>query len=301
MASMEESRIVQRSATILTHGESLRLQYSYCPCPPDIRTKGTIVLLHGFPQTSYQFRHVIVSFSDAGYRVIAPDYRGAGGSSKPEHDFKKSTMAMDIHHLIHNHLGFKEKVHLVGHDIGGMVAHAYASRYPWKIASIAWGECPLPGTKRFEQEFGTIRQFHFIFQAIPDLADALVTGREEIYLKHFFDKLAFNTAAVSKGDLQEYVVAYSQPGALRCAFMTYAALQTDAEENRAWLAQNGKCSVPAMALSGDHSTLADEAEDMVAEMYHHVKSAQVMDSGHYLAEESPKDFINVVLTFIENL
>lgn len=99
----------------------------------------TILLLHGYPESSYQFRHVITALSDKGFDVVAPDYRGAGRSSKPLSGYDKVTMAADIHELVMKHLGIKKKVHVVGHDIGGMIAYAYASRYPNATASVAWG------------------------------------------------------------------------------------------------------------------------------------------------------------------
>lgn len=298
MSSNAITHSVQRTASVTTDDQKVRIQYIDCSPPSGFEEKGTIVLFHGFPQTSYQFRHVLTPLAEAGYRVIAPDYRGAGGSSKPEHDFTKTTMAGDIFHLIHDTLNITGKVHLVGHDIGGMVAHAYASRFSEHVASIIWGECPLPGTSAFDSDFGTVQQFHFVFQAVPDLAVALVAGREEIYLKHFYDKLLFNSGAITKADLDEYVTAYSQPGALRCAFATYAAFDKDKEENRAWLAEHGKCKVPALVVSGDHSRQAEQAPDMVREVYEDVQVAEVKESGHYLAEESPQDFVEKVLGFV---
>jgi pimeloyl-ACP methyl ester carboxylesterase len=88
-----------------------------CPPPEGTKAKGTVLLIHGFPQTAYQFRRVITPISDAGYYVIAPDYRGAGSSSKPWNGYTKEIMAQDLHTLV-KELGVKDKIHLVGHDIG---------------------------------------------------------------------------------------------------------------------------------------------------------------------------------------
>jgi pimeloyl-ACP methyl ester carboxylesterase len=126
-----------------------------------------ILLIHGFPETSHQFRHAIPLLTKAGYRVIAPDYRGAGYSSKPRvgnesgANYTKRLCAQDLHELMHETLGIKEKYDVVGHDIGGkatrsttfvprlidsrsgMVAHAYAALYPKDIKSVIWGEVEL--------------------------------------------------------------------------------------------------------------------------------------------------------------
>jgi len=280
--------------------DPIRLSYIDCPSPPETVFKGTILLIHGFPQTSYQFRHVISPLAAAGYRIIAPDYRGAGQSSHPSHgDFLKTTMAADLVSLIHTHLGITGKIHIVGHDIGGMIAHAYASRHPSHVASIIWGECPLPGTAAFEANMGMKRQFHFIFHCVPDLPEALVAGREKIYLKHFFDKQALNAGAITPADLEHYTLMYSQPGAMRCAFAVYEAFEKDAAENRAWLKEHGKCKVPALAFSGDSSGHTEEAEEMLCEVYENVEVAVVKEAGHYIAEENPDDFLRKVLAFVE--
>lgn len=158
-------------------------------CPPathqdnePTESKGTILLIHGYPQTSYQFRHVINPLSTAGYRVIAPDYRGAGHSSKPHNPtgYHKVTMAADLHTLVRDHLGIKEPVHVVGHDIGGMIAHAYAARFPEDTASVIWGECPLPGTGAYERGKNGAEVWHFTFHWQGDLPEALTVGRERL-------------------------------------------------------------------------------------------------------------------------
>lgn len=282
-------------------GTGVRIHYLDCSPPPsELPERGVILLIHGFPQTCYQFRHVLVPLGRAGYRVIAPDYRGAGKSSRPDGAFTKSVMAADLSYLIHTHLGIRQSIHVVGHDIGGMVAHAYASRYPDYVASVIWGECPLPGTKAYERHKTMMpQQFHFVFHRVADLPEALVAGREHIYLRHFFDKISFNAQAISQDDLERYVGDYSQPGAMRCAFGLYRAFETDALENREWLMSNGKCRVPALGLSGELSLHAKEAAWMLDEMYENVETALVCDSAHYIAEENPEDFIRQVLAFVE--
>lgn len=191
------------------------------------------------------------------------------------------------------------RLHIVGHDTGGMIARTYASRYPDRVASIIWGECPLSGTKAYasSKAMPTVqRQFHFVFHSVPDLPEALVTGREKIYLEHFYDKLALNTGAIAPADLNYYALMYSQPGELRCAFAVYAAFDADAKENLQYLEEQ-KYKVPALAFSGDSSAHAAEVEEAVREMCENVEVAVVEESGHYLAEENPKDFAGKVLAF----
>lgn len=103
---------------------SSQLHISFISCPPPSTfqsSKGTILLIHGFPQTSYQFRSVITPLSNAGYHVVAPDYRGAGESSKPavsaEEGFSKEAMARDLRELIRKVVPEANGLHVVGHDM----------------------------------------------------------------------------------------------------------------------------------------------------------------------------------------
>jgi pimeloyl-ACP methyl ester carboxylesterase len=281
----------------------IRLAYIDCPPPYPPDQESIILLLHGFPQTSHQFRHVITPLAAAGYRVIAPDYRGAGASSKPASGFTKSAMAEDILMLL-DCLGIDDPIHLVGHDIGGMIAYAFASRYHSRVMSVVWGECPLPGTVVYHTNKTTraVQQFHFIFHSVLDLPEALVAGRERIYLDHFFSKLIYNAAAISSADLDHYSEMYSQPGAMRCALEVYRAFEIDAQENRHWIDTNGKSKVPAMALSGDKSAHKDEALEMFSEVHEQgiFEVAVVEEAGHYIAEENPEGFTSEVLRFVRN-
>ncbi|KAI3337279.1 alpha/beta-hydrolase [Xylariaceae sp. AK1471] len=282
----------------------LRIAYVDCAPGGSGTQKGVILLIHGFPQTSYQFRNVIKPLSKAGYRVLAPDYRGAGRSSKTLTGFTKSAMAHDLVRLL-DALEIDEKVHVVGHDIGGMVAFAIAARHSSRVASVSWGECPLPGTSVHEDDrtIHAVQQFHLIFHCVPDLAVALVTGRERIYLSHFFQKIAYKAAAITEKDLDYYVRSYEQPGALRCAFETYQAFEEDAQELWDWISAHGKLSVPALSLSGARSRFRDCAERMFAEVHRDgtYEIAVVPDAAHYIAEENPKGFVKEILRFTEQV
>lgn len=277
------------------------LHYIIChPVGPHAdNPKGTIVLIHGFPETSYQFRHVITPLADAGYVVIAPDYRGAGNSSHPREGFEKVQMATDIHELLQKHLDIKSKVHIVGHDIGGMVAHAYATTFPDDTATVIWGECPLPGTKvydKFVKEDNGV--WHFIFHWQTDLPEALTYGRERIYLKHFYDRLCVRGSAITPEDVDHYAHLFAQPGGMRCGFDVYREFHQDAKDNQDSVKEKGKCTVPCQTLNGDGSFLAGIAKDQALEMYEDAEAALVDRSGHWIAEENPEGFVKHVLAFV---
>lgn len=191
-----------------SQGEELRMHYLDCPPldpksrPFNEKPRGHVVLIHGFPQTSYQFRHVINPLAQAGYHVIVPDYTGAGQSSHAQESesYTKFNMAKDLHTLLHQHALLDPNVPFipVGHDIGGMIAYAYALQYWDQISKTIWGECPLPGSRFYEECKRSFRHFHFTFHRLADLPKALIAGRERTYLEHFFAKFSHNRAAITK-------------------------------------------------------------------------------------------------------
>lgn len=264
--------------------------------PTVTSTKGTILLIHGFPLTHRQFRHVIGPLTEAGYRVIAPDYTGAGGSSKPEHDYTKAAIASDLHELL-KQLGIR-KVHVVAHDIGSMIGNAYAWLFPNDTLSATLGECPLPGTTQFEEDKAALNHFHVNFHSHPDLAVALISGKEEFYLRYFFDNQAYHRGGITDDDVAAFARAYSQPGALRAACLTYAAFGQDLQDNKAALKEQGLLNVPAYALGGAKSHHAGRAGDMIKQLYKNVEVKDIEETGHYLAMESPKRFAEEVLRFV---
>lgn len=210
-------------------------------------------------------------------------------------------MAGDIIQLL-DYLGITTPVHLVGHDIGGMIAYAAATRRHGRVATVNWGECPLPGTTAHQQDRTdrAVDQFHFIFQSVRDLPEALVAGREDVYLGHFYDKLSADAGAIGPADRDVYVRAYSQPGAMRAAFEVYRAFLDDARENRDWTAGHGRCAVPALCLSGGESAHCGQSPGMAAEAHEEgtYELGVVPGAGHFLAEENPGGFVEAVLGFI---
>lgn len=178
-----------------------------------------------------------------------------------------------------------------------MIAHAYAALFPDDCLSVVWGECPLPGSKFYEDTKGTTMLFHFVFHSLPELPEALTAGRENtaLYIRHFYDKLAYRPDYLSLDDFNFYVDRFTQPGAMRAGMDLYRAFETDAEDNRKW----GKIKVPALCLMGDHSFLQNGSQSMLDDFYAEgAQLATVKDAGHWIAEESPESFVEEVTRFI---
>ena len=296
---MEQKHLIADLSSL--RQEPLKLAYIDYPPSPETTTKGTLLLIHGFPQTSHQFRHALPLLSAKGYRCIAPDYRGAGASSNPANDCRKCTMAADMIALL-DYLDLKDSVHVIGHDIGGMIAYAMAARWSERVKSVIWGECPLPGTETYRRERTEhqVQQFHFIFHSVPDLPEALLAGKEKLYIEHFMHKVTYNLAAFSETDIDVYAHAYAQPGAIRCALGVYRAFEEDAKENLEWVSSHGKSNVPTMVLSGARSRHRFEAEEMVLEVTEKgfVEVGEVEEASHYVAEENPQGFVDLVSSFV---
>jgi pimeloyl-ACP methyl ester carboxylesterase len=254
----------------------------------------TIVLLHGFPQTWWEWHGVIADFADAGFRVVAPDYRGAGNSWKPAGGYDKRTMAGDIRRLLRDHLQLEDELVLVGHDIGLMVAYAYAQAYRDELSHLVLADAPIPGTDVFDRLRADPRVWHFAFHGARDLPELLVQGRERRYLQFFFDA---RTTDPSATDIDVFAAAYEAPGAMRAGFELYRAFDQDARDNREALARNGKLTVPVLALGGTISTTGPLMEEMVREVAGDVTGEILPGTAHWLPEENPAAFVEAVLRF----
>lgn len=285
----------------------VRIHY-YVDGPPDGRP---LVLLHGWPSTAWAFRSVMPLFAAAGYRVVAPDYRGAGYSSRPRldlgvpvdmrgHDagfggYDKWSMAEDVHELLHTHLGLPSPAVVLGHDVGGMVATAYAFRYREDTEYMVFGECPQPGTSVFEELKGDVRMFHFNFHMVLDLPESLVAGKEREYIQHFYDKLGIRPRSV---DTEQHVVSFQQPGALRAGFDLYRAFERDAEDVRRAIAEGGKLTMPVLGQSGVEGPFVDLIERMAREVAESPQVSIVPDCAHWIAEENPQGLVDAVCDFV---
>jgi pimeloyl-ACP methyl ester carboxylesterase len=286
---------IEHGRAMVDPDNGVRLGYTIAqPAEP---TDRTVVLLHGAPQTRHAWRHVLAPLAQAGYRVIAPDYRGAGDSTKPRDGYDKWTMAEDIHTLIHDTLGVKGKVSLVGHDLGSMLALGYALRYRDDLVSVTFMEAPLPGSDYYEQRKVAKSAWHFDFHANPDIAVYLTHGRERWYIQRFFDDLTYQPDAITNSDVDVYARAFEAPGAMRALCEIYRELDHDAEIHRADLDAHGKLTLPVLASGGGAQALAKNYIAMCEELADNVTGHLIPGSGHWVAEEQPDAFVRMFLNF----
>jgi pimeloyl-ACP methyl ester carboxylesterase len=260
----------------------------------------TIVFIHGYPETSIAWRHLVGPATRAGFRVVMPDLRGAGGSSRPFGGYDKWTLAGDVLAVL-DVLEINDCVNVVGHDIGAMVAYAFVRRFPVRSASLAFLDAPLPGTTLFERvsQFGQ-RTWHFHFHQARDIAEALTAGREAYYLDRFWHDYANRPDAIDMDTFAEYVRAFSQPGAMRSGFELYRSFNKDVADNQAALQGQGKLGLPVLAIAGAAGPYAGVLGDMLREVAINVEETNIPASGHWIAEENPDALWEVLQSFLRS-
>ncbi|WP_276259006.1 alpha/beta fold hydrolase [Haloglomus litoreum] len=250
-----------------------------------------LVLLHGWPQTWYEWRHVIPALAEE-YTVIAPDLRGMGDSDKPLTGYDKRTVADDIRALVHQ-LGY-ERVSLVGHDWGMPTAYAYAARYRDEVDALAVLEAGLPGIREDEKK----HLWHTRFHGVQDLPERLVSGRERLYLSWFYQRGAYDPSAIDADARDEYVRCYAAPGGLRGGFEYYRAYETDAEHNAEHAAT--LLELPVLALGGAASFGSLPIQDMEA-VATDVDGEVVERAGHWMPEERPDYLVQRLTAFLDDV
>jgi pimeloyl-ACP methyl ester carboxylesterase len=250
-----------------------------------------VVLLHGFAQTGHMWGPVMGELTKR-HTVIVPDLRGAGGSEKPESGYDKKTMAQDIQALVKS-LGHERAI-VVGHDIGLMVAYAYAAQFPQATEKVVLMDAFLPGIGNWKDVWLLRDLWHFHFYGQTPLA--LVTGRERIYLEHFWNDFAADPKhSVSEDDRRLYANAFAQPGGIRAGFEYFKNFERDARD----FAELGKTKLPMpmLVLGGEKSggsNLIEQAKLVGTD----VRGVIVTGSGHWLIDEAPKQVIPALVEFI---
>jgi pimeloyl-ACP methyl ester carboxylesterase len=255
-----------------------------------------LVLLHGFPQTGHMWRKVMPALAGR-FDVVAPDLRGYGDSDRPRHGYDKRSMAQDVVDVLDT-LGLGA-VALVGHDRGARVAHRFALDHPRRLTHLVLLDiAPTYDVFMTVDRHNALARWHWFFQQLPDLPEALVAGREEIYLRYLYKMWAHDPAAIEEDAVAEYVRCFRQAGAMRAAFDDYrAGATTDLEQDGA--DRDRKVTAQTLVLWGEGRRA--QARDMVAvwkARCERVEGRPVVGSGHFIPEEQPEAVVEAVLAFV---
>jgi pimeloyl-ACP methyl ester carboxylesterase len=251
-----------------------------------------VVLIHGFGDTGDMWTPLAIELAKA-HRVVVPDLRGMGLSSKPEGGYDKRTQAGDIRAVL-DRLGI-DKADIVGHDIGTMVAYAYAARYPDQTTRLVVMDAPVPGIPPWDQIVRLPALWHFDFGGKDALR--LVQGRERIYLDRFWNDFASDPGKVDESTRDYYARIYARPGAMKASFAQFQSIRKDAEDNIE--SSKTPLTMPVLAIGGEKSFGSNEAAVM-RNAATTVTELVVPGAGHWLMEEAPGTVIKAVEDFLNS-
>jgi pimeloyl-ACP methyl ester carboxylesterase len=277
---------------------TFKSQLVHSPAGADIfvRSAGNgpaVVLIHGYAETSDSWAPLATELVKT-YTVIVPDLRGIGSSSRPAGGYDKKTQAADIRAVVTT-LGF-DHTFVVSHDIGIMVAYAYAALYPDKVERLVVMDAPLPGIAPWDELVKDHRLWHFSFWGTDE--ERLVQGRERIYLDRIWnDFSASPSTQPDEATRKFYTAQYAKPGAMRAGFAHFKAFSQDVEDNKVFA--RTKLTMPVLAVGGEKSFGANEAV-VFRNVAVNVREAVVPNSGHWLMEESPAYTVALIRDYLKD-
>jgi pimeloyl-ACP methyl ester carboxylesterase len=251
-----------------------------------------VLLLHGYAETSRMWRPLIPRLAEK-FTVIAPDLPGIGDSSIPSDKIDMISAAERIHTLVRS-LGI-EKARVVGHDIGLMVAYAYAAKFPNETEKLALMDAFLPGVPGWEPIYNNPNIWHFRFNG--EYPEKLVQGRERTYFEYFWNVLAADkNHSIPEADRKAYAEAYAKPGRMRAAWAYFASWPQLAKDF-AQLSQT-KLTMPVLSIGGEKS-LGKELGEQMKLVADNPTAIVLPTAGHWILEEKPKETTDALLNFLQ--
>ncbi len=250
-----------------------------------------IVLIHGWPECWYEWRKMMPPLA-LHYTVISVDLRGAGESTATAGGYDKKTLAGDVHQLLAQ-LGYKKYV-VVGHDWGASVAYALAAQFPEQVSHLIVAEgIPfgkwLPSVELYWY-FGFIR-------AKGNYAERVTEGHERAFLNYFYQSspMHYVKGAINNADVNYYLRYFMQPGRMTAGFNFYRTIEQDVRDNNIWAVH--PLQMPVLAIGGDVQA-KDEVAKVMRNVAGNVKQIVMKNTGHFIAEERPAEFVTVITDFI---
>src|ERR1700683_5392765 len=250
-----------------------------------------LIFLHGYAETSLMWKPVIPSLAQR-FTVIAPDLPGIGDSDIPADGLDMKSAAIRIHDLVKS-LGV-QKAEVVGHDIGLMVAYAYAAQFPAEVTKLVLMDAFLPGVQGWEAIYNSPDIWHFRFHG--PTPEALVRGRERTFFEYFWNDFAADkNHSIPEADRRAYIAAYSRPGRMHAGWAYFVSF-LQAAKDFAQLSQT-KLTMPVLTIGGDKSlgeALGEQAKLVATQ----VTVVVLKNTGHWLLEESPRETTDALQNFL---
>jgi pimeloyl-ACP methyl ester carboxylesterase len=277
----DAASVVSRSAAV----DGLKLQYLTAGRGP------AVVLLHGYAETSRMWRPLIARLIPT-FTVIAPDLPGIGDSDIPQNGLDMTRAASRIHTLVRG-LGIERAV-VVGHDIGLMVAYAYAAQFPAETEKLVLMDAFLPGVDGWEAIYNSAGLWHFRFHG--PTPESLVKGRERMYLDYYWNDFAADkTRSIPESDRQAYAAAYARPGRMRAAWAYFESFPQAARDFAQF--SRTKLTMPVLSVGGRRAN-GDALGQQAKLVASNATAVTLPDTGHWLMEEQPQETINVLMNFL---
>jgi pimeloyl-ACP methyl ester carboxylesterase len=258
----------------------------------------TLVLIHGYPQTWYEWHGIMPALAEH-YTVIAPDLRGAGDSDAPATGYDKKTMATDLYGLL-TQLGRTQDIRIVGHDVGTMVAYSYAAAHPADVTKLVLSEAPIPDPSIYDFPSLTAKgpalwNFGF-FSVANGLPEQIMQGREQLWTGKFIDSLEVRKGSVSEQDVAVFAGHLRQPGHVLASLAWFRTLPTDVKNDAGY--RKTKLTMPVLAI-GASGSMGTFVGDQVKKYATNVTPVVVPDSGHWIYEEHPAEMTGMLLNFLQ--
>jgi pimeloyl-ACP methyl ester carboxylesterase len=258
-----------------------------------------LVLLHGWPQTSYAWRHVTPLLT-SDCHTLAYDLPGVGASEPTTDRFDKWSISGDIHASL-SQRGIQVPL-VVGHGMGGQVAYAYLRRYPSQVRGVMVLDTPIPGVSGCEDLFTSSAFWHIGFHQTmcgdTGLAELLVADRERHYFRSHIDRFAVHPGAISDADVAVYARGYKGPRRLAAGFGLYRAIPLDIARNEHRIGSIDPPILLAFAEYCHAAVLPEVAAGLGEAGARSVVTSIIADCGHWVAEEQPAEVAATIDRFI---
>jgi epoxide hydrolase 4 len=269
-----------------------------------------VLLLHGFPEFWYSWRHQITFLAEHGYTVVAPDLRGYNDTDKPRKGYDIATLLRDIEGLIQglgqgeqgviNHTRTQKAI-IVGHDWGGVLAWAFAIRYPDLTERLIVMNAPHP--QAMYRELRTLEQlrksWYIFFFQLPWLPEYVLSRNRANAIGSMLRGSALQKTAFERDVTAKYQQAMSKPGSMTAALNYYR--QMFRRPPAPATPENSHVSAPTLLIWGEQDialglSLTTGLEGWVPNL----TIKRLPDSGHWVQQEQPEQVNQLMLEFLKS-
>ena len=259
----------------------------------------TVVLLSGWPETAEAYSEIIPQVAE-NYQVLALDPPGLGGSDPAQGGYDTANTARTLAKAVKTFT--PGRVHLVGHDVGGWIAYAWAAQFPEQIQSLTLLDTAVPGTGAPQtfplQPELNVKLWQFCFNTLPDLPEILTAGRERELFDWLFKQKSEQLDRIPQSNRDRYVEAYARPGAMSRGFAYYRAVAESSKQNKEF--SKTKLPMPVLAWGGE-SGVGDRLKIALELLALQVEGGTIKDCGHYVMEEQPEVVGQELLRFFKKV